>query len=439
MNYKINKYIYHINKNNVVILNNLLNNKIFAITQEKYNLLREGDFSLLQKTNPHLFSAMEKLQVIVPESFDEINQVKLLSRKTLFNTLQYRLTLNPTLECNFKCWYCYEQHSMGKMAKSTFEAVINHIQWKITNKELQHLQLDWFGGEPLMYFEEIIYPLSCTIKDIIIKNNLTLSNSITTNGYLINAQFAEKMSDIKMNNFQITLDGNQETHDKIRNDLGKGSFQTIIDNINLLSEYQDVKIAIRINYTEKNLKDINNIIPLFSEKAKSKIVILFQQVWQDSVKKFVSADKNKKVFEENGITVRKYALNTNGYVCYADFLNQAVINYDGRVFKCTARDFENTKEDGLLLPDGEIQWYLPMISKRMGNATFENERCMKCNLLPACIGPCSQKMMEFSKDKDFRAICLKDGVVAQIERNSEDFYIKIQNKNALCDEKIELC
>jgi uncharacterized protein len=427
MNYKLNKYLYIKQKDDIVVIYNLLNRFIFALTQEKYLLLQNIGLLKLKDSNSTFFSAMEKLDVIVPADFDEINQVKLMNRKVIFNTCHYRLTINPTLECNFHCWYCYEEHPKGRMTEDTMQTIINHIKLKIEDKSMQCLNLDWFGGEPFVYFDEIVYPLSKKIKQIVEEKNIAFTNMATTNGYLLDENRIKQLSEIGLRQFQITLDGNEETHNKIRRDKQKGSFRTIVENINLLAEYEDNIITVRINYTEKTLLEINEIMSFFSDNAKNRISILFQQVWQDSVKKYVSCESNKKEFEKNGFIVQKYHLN-KGNVCYADLLQQAVINFDGRVFKCTARDFNNTKEDGLLLHSGEIQWNIPLLAKRMGCATFENEYCLPCDLLPACLGPCSQKMVEFTKGQDFQLICLKDGIKAILDEDIENFYNNLKKE-----------
>jgi uncharacterized protein len=430
MKYKLNKYLYTKQNGDIIVIYNLLNNFIFALNQEKYLRLHNYDLSELKESYPVLFSAMGKLGVIVPADFDEINQVKLMNRKTVFDTRQYRLTINPTLECNFHCWYCYEQHPKGRMTEDTMQSVVNHIKLKIEEKSIQYLNLDWFGGEPFVYFDEIVFPLSKTIKQVLEEKGIAFTNMATTNGYLLNEKRIKQLSEIGLKQFQITLDGNEETHNKIRHDKQGGSFKTIVENINLLSEYPDNIITVRINYTEKTLSGINDIMSFFSDNTKNRISILFQQVWQDSFKQYISCEKIKKEFLKNGFNIHKHHLR-QGNVCYADLLQQAVINFDGRVFKCTARDFNKTKADGLLLPDGEIQWNIPMLTKRMGCATFENEHCLACNLVPVCFGPCSQKMIEFTKERDFQPLCLEGGIKAILDENIENFYNNLQKEEKI--------
>jgi uncharacterized protein len=70
------------------------------------------------------------------------------------------------------------------------------------------------------------------------------------------------------------------------------------------------------------------------------------------------------------------------------------INYNGKVFKCTARDYGDDKVIGNLQPSGKIVWNDGILSKMFEKATFENEQCENCKMLPLCMGPCIQKNYE---------------------------------------------
>lgn len=97
--------------------------------------------------------------------------------------------------------------------------------------------------------------------------------------------------------------------------------------------------------------------------------------------------------------------NYGGSACYADNYNQVVINYDGKIFKCTARDFNDENCEGVLTKEGLIHWNTDRLLYRMNIRIAEN--CKKCKLLPSCPGICSQKKMEnqdevlCALDKDF--------------------------------------
>ena len=112
MEYFINKYVVFKKYNDTVIGANLLNNIVFAIDLEKYKLLedKKNDLISLKNENPIFFSAMIKLGIIITEIHNIYKNLLLQNRLIVFNDKTYRLTINPTLNCNCSCWYCYETH-----------------------------------------------------------------------------------------------------------------------------------------------------------------------------------------------------------------------------------------------------------------------------------------------------------------------------------------
>ena len=146
-----------------------------------------------------------------------------------------------------------------------------------------------------------------------------------------------------------------------------------------------------------------------------------QQVWQtEGIDKDIDVVSCNEQFSKSGFIAPLYKIEGKSYRCYADLISQAVINFNGNVYKCTARDFANHKPDGVLQNDGTIKWN-NVFYKRMSSTTIENINCISCHLLPACWGPCSQKMIETNKN-DFNKICNKLGIEKTIQILMIDFY-----------------
>ena len=80
------------------------------------------------------------------------------------------------------------------------------------------------------------------------------------------------------------------------------------------------------------------------------------------------------------------------HVCYADSPRHAVINYNGDVFKCTARDFATESREGRLNNEGRIEWNEKFF-QRMA-IKYSNEACRNCVILPICNGRCTQNKIE---------------------------------------------
>ena len=78
--------------------------------------------------------------------------------------------------------------------------------------------------------------------------------------------------------------------------------------------------------------------------------------------------------------------------CYGDRENFIVINYNGDLYKCTARDFTPSNKEGLLTSDGELVWndrYKLRIALKKCYPV-----CHRCMLFPICHAGCTQNKLE---------------------------------------------
>jgi uncharacterized protein len=386
----------------------------FSVAQEEDEKLKElfNDLISFQIQYSSIFYRLKNWGFIVNEDIDEINKIRYRNRKAIFADRFYRLIINPTQDCIFNCWYC-NQHTqnMGGMKAEVVKKVKKHIDVMVRDEKITGLFLDWFGGEPLMYFDEIVYPIAQYAFTLIEKYNLPFFQHATTNAYLITQKMADEMKNIKLNSFQITLDGDEERHNKIRNVNGKPSYKRIMDNIILLCEtIPDLRITIRLNYDNSTLLKSN--MPLVYEQIpqqhRNKIKLDFQRVWQtydrsdnnnvinDSVNENRAGQKpNEPLLElKKSVASMGYSYSMSNvfsigqsFRCYADRYYHTVINYDGKVYKCTAH---LEQEVGVLHDNGVIAWNENIMSDLYSKATFENERCLNCKYLPLCLGSCSQ-------------------------------------------------
>ncbi|MEW5814673.1 MAG: radical SAM protein [Spirochaetota bacterium] len=152
------------------------------------------------------------------------------------------LMLNVSLLCNLKCSYCFnDQTSPQKRIETplmTAEVALKAVDLYLEDEGSENSQesIDFFGGEPLINFdvirEVILYAAGKT------KNRKRrLSFNITTNGVLLTE---EKYEFLKKYNtrFHLSLDGDEEIHDKNRRTKdGNGTYRRIINNLkNCISE-----------------------------------------------------------------------------------------------------------------------------------------------------------------------------------------------------------
>ncbi len=428
--YRFSRYNHFLKRKAKIVGINLYSKQLFAIDQQKYDLLlsNKSDLNKLQIDEPVLFNTMYKLGIIEDAETDIPTILLMKNREQVFAKSSYRLFINPTLNCNFSCWYCCQTHSKKKMSKEVLENTKKHINHIVENTKTTQLHIDWFGGEPLLCYETVIKPLVIATKEICTNHKKDFFITMTTNGFLIRPEMIPFFEENNFRCFQITLDGYKEKHNQIRfpKDSNDNSYDVIVQNICLLTSSPLLYVTLRVNYTKETISYCTHIINSFPAHVRKKIRISLVQVFQDSwnntnmdreniVKQYITL---QNVFKKAGFNMGDPNFEKEKYhTCFADLNNEALINYDGRVFKCTAVDFEKVKEDGVLNDQGEIIWDENILAKRIARSTFDNKECLKCDFLPICTGSCSVKtfMVEGRKTKCTIKLSLKKKLYDKME------------------------
>lgn len=409
---KLSRFNNAVPYNQSIVMYNSLSNS-FLLVDPFLNEMVEaarmnGDIDELSEYHPDFYKSLVKNGFVIDDRVDEIEAVKKLRYSVdLEDKKQYHLVINPTMNCNFKCWYCYESHEKGsKMSAETTDNVKRFIQKVVeTMPDLQDFHISWFGGEPLLYFDQVIDPIMEFSKKLFHEHEILFSTGFTTNGFLINDKMIEKFHTYKIRNFQITLDGNKELHDAVRFVNSKrGSYDDILQNIFKLCR-NGFNVSIRINYTKSNLKDLDKIIfDLYELEPEFRkfILISFHKVWQETDLSLIGRVRElHRFFREKGFRTTFGDVDLPDNVrnsCYADKKNHATINYNGEVFKCTARNFSSNSKEGVLNSDGTIDWNEKYYNRL--DSKFKNKPCLSCSILPICNGGCSQEAIEH-KDEDY--------------------------------------
>ncbi|MDE6577132.1 MAG: radical SAM protein, partial [Muribaculaceae bacterium] len=322
---------------------------------------------------------------------DNIDEMEIL-RKLFISykeSPEYSLMILSTYSCNFSCWYCIQRHQNENLNESTIQKIEKHISKYLTENNIKSFQISWFGGEPLLNFKAI--RKICTFaQKLCNKKGISYSSGITTNGSLITPYMAIEMKELGFKDFQITIDGIKDNHNKTRyNAVIPDSYSLILNNIKLLAEtIPNVEITIRFNFTHQNLNDL--IVDQLDSELNSvidKVEVLFRKVWQE----LDSSELTNKVgiilkkFQDKGYKVLHDYDNFKLTSCYVEQTHYNAIFPDGTVDKCSNVDISETR--GYLSDSGDIIWNT-FPDENTVNIFNHPSDCAECPYLPLCMGPC---------------------------------------------------
>lgn len=417
---KISKYTTRLSVSDKSwLLYNAVTDK-FVIYSKELDFDGKADLEVLKQNSNQFYEQLENGGFLIPDDWDETAEVVKKGLENCKNDKEYYLIINPTLNCNFRCWYCYEDHSgRKKMLPETVASVKRMIDRLCEKKRIEFLHLSFFGGEPLLYYLDTVKPIIEHVENLRNEHGLKYSIHFTTNGYLITDHLLEDLQKVHAPvSFQITLDGNKEEHDKVRQSAsGVGSYDRILANTKKILE-NGFHVGLRLNYSGKNVASMGQVLkdiePL-SGYSKSLLTIDFQRVWQDEAVASTNELLLKTItdFRSKFQFVGDFYNRIDSYrnPCYGDLENECVINYDGGIYKCTARDFTEELCLGTLQADGSIHWKNLESARQRVCHKFSKMVCQSCKIFPLCGAGCAQTA---SESKEICTLCKTEAEMEKI-------------------------
>lgn len=380
---KIGGFIYNARTNSFTKINDSI---LQIISKENKNL---------QLLKDNVKEKFKELKIIVEENEDEdyFYNKKFLKYLDAFSNDYLSLTIATTTLCNFRCPYCYEEGA----TKATLNKELDDLIIKfIKNNNAKCVGITWYGGEPLLNFKSIKY-----ITEILGNrfDNKKIDYTIVTNGYLLDKEKVDFFKKYKISSIQVTLDGLKEDNDKTRIlSSGKGSFDTIIKNLDYIMEtLPNCKIKIRVN-TDKN--NIDNYPPLYNflkeRYVNKENLFIYHGFILNHTEKLNNCIQIDEMHVYNKRLVEKYdIIDFDIYpefqigLCTANSLNSFVIDPEGNLCKCWLDIGKPDRIIGTIKEAGNNKYAYNLLSKYMTYADiFDNVKCRNCFFLPNCDGGC---------------------------------------------------
>jgi len=339
--------------------------------------------------------------IVIPEGFDERAALFDLRRRALDTPDALLLTLAPTIQCNFRCTYCFETHRQEVMTPAIEGDLVRFIAHRAEG--VRAITTTWFGGEPLLRLDTIERVQRFT-NELGEARGITIVRSIITNGYFLTADVVQRLQalgDWEM--VQVTVDGPPQVHDGRRMLVGGGgTWNRIIDNCRVALD-GGMRIVVRVNVDRRNVTMLGplldrlveeRVVPAagvslgFVTNATSTCAHVAAEVLSDEERARISiwfeGEKLRRHLPPSAVLPSPQC----GPMCSVESKLGYVIAPSGLIFKCWNQVDRSEEEaighvSGRSVPNAAAElarWTRYDPSHRRG--------CSNCGALPACMGGC---------------------------------------------------
>lgn len=232
---------------------------VFSIPSLSTELKTDFSTEVLEKTFQELLSLYQQGLLYSEDGYGEFkNKTGLAPVKAM--------CLNVAHDCNLRCKYCFASTGSfcGVRKLMTVETAKKAIDMLIQLSGSRHnLEVDFFGGEPLMNFEMVKETVTYA-RALEQPHNKKFRFTITTNGLLLTDDKIEYINK-EMKNCVLSIDGRKEVNDRLRVKVnGSGSYDAIVPAYQKLVQARgDQEYYVRGTYTKYNLDFDKDVLHLY--------------------------------------------------------------------------------------------------------------------------------------------------------------------------------
>lgn len=329
------------------------------------------------------------------------------------------LCLHIAHDCNLACRYCFAEEGEyhGRRALMSFEVGKKALDFLIANSgSRRNLEVDFFGGEPLMNFD-VVKETVAYARSIEKAHNKNFRFTITTNGLLLTDDKIDFINR-EMSNVVLSIDGRKEVNDRLRvRTNGSGSYDTIVPRFQKLvaTRGKDKDYYARGTFTKYNLdftEDVLHLVDLGFDQVSVEPVVSDPKLSYS-----IQEEDLPRVFEEyerlaNTIIARKKEGRGFNFFHFMIDLNQGPCAIK-RLRGCSCgNEYVAVTPEGDIFPChqfvGEDEW-------KMGNVldgsydmerknmfalanVYSKEQCKNCWAKFYCSGGCNANNWQYEGD-----------------------------------------
>lgn len=288
-------HCYKLGGLNIVL--DVCSGSVHAVDEVAYDIIKAYENSERQEITAEILEKYGDREDVTEEEinacFEQIEELKAAGKlfapdtfAPMAGTLKQKsagvikaLCLHVAHTCNLNCSYCFASQGKyhGDRAVMSLEVGKRALDFLIENSgSRRNLEVDFFGGEPLMNFD-MIKELVAYARKIGKEAGKNFRFTLTTNGVLVDDDVID-FANREMSNVVLSLDGRKEVHDRYRVDYnGEGSWEKIVPKFQRFVEKRGNKnYYMRGTFTHANpdfLNDIKEMLSLgFTELSMEPVV-----------------------------------------------------------------------------------------------------------------------------------------------------------------------
>lgn len=360
--------------------------------------------------DPTLDERLQRAGCLIPSTTDEIEALRRARRAASQADDVLGLTIAPTMQCNFRCTYCFEEHRQEFMTREVEDALIHFVQERSRGKRA--ISVTWFGGEPLMHLSSL-ERVQRAIDDIAARQGLGSTRALITNGYLLTEPTIQRLQALGEWDFlQVTIDGPPLLHDGRRFLVkGAGTWQRVASNVRTALD-AGLPIVVRVNIDRGSTHIVREALDsLIKADVVPRASVYLGSIIDStpSCSHMGDAVLSRKQFADAQMELQK-ALLELGFpsgislprprctLCTADHESGYTIAPTGLLFKCwnevhMSADVAVGSLVGSPVPRAEENAAL-----WRGYDPFAKSECLQCHALPSCLGGCPWEARRLEAD-----------------------------------------